>query len=139
MPYYVQTVGSERKHEPCEPQRRSAKTKQLFATLPVTDQGVITKRRWTFYWLLTSKMSRIDEFSSCYNPASKAVAAAVKPYAEITSCAFKMIHAPHIPPSLPLSPLPDLLPRSHQQQLSLQLLHAGEVSVPPAEPGRTWR
>lgn len=56
---------------------------------------------WTFYWLLTSKMTRIDEFTSGYEPAPKAVAAAVKPYAEMTSCAFKMIHALlSLPPSL---------------------------------------
>lgn len=34
---------------------------------------------WSFYWLLTCKMTRIDEFSSGYEPAPKAVAAAVKP------------------------------------------------------------
>lgn len=45
-------------------------------------------------------MSRIDEFSWGYEPAPKAVAAAVKPYTEMTSCAFKMIHA-----WLPLLPL----------------------------------
>lgn len=56
---------------------------------------------WTFYWLLTSKMTRIDEFSSGYEPAPKAVAAAVKSYGEMTSCAFKMIHALvlHPPPT----------------------------------------
>lgn len=48
-------------------------------------------------------MSRIDEFSSGYEPAPKAVAAAVKPYTEMTSCAFKMIHAllPLLPPPPP--------------------------------------
>lgn len=71
--------------------------------LPITDQCIITKCCWTFYWLLTSKMSRIDEFSSGYEPAPKAVAAAVKPYTEMTSCAFKMIHA--LLPPLPLLPL----------------------------------
>lgn len=45
-------------------------------------------------------MSRIDEFSWGYEPAPKAVAAAVKPYTEMTSSAFKMIHA-----WLPLLPL----------------------------------
>lgn len=53
----------------------------------------------SFYCLLTCKMTRIDEFSSGYEPVPKAAAAAVKPYTEMTSCAFKMIHAP-----VPLSP-----------------------------------
>lgn len=74
--------------------------------LPVTDQCIITTSCWTFYWLLTSKMTRIDEFSSGYEPAPKAVAAAVKPYTEMTCCAFKMIHAllPLLPLLLSLSP-----------------------------------
>ena len=78
-------------------------------------------------------MTRIDEFSSGYDPAPKAVAAAVKPHAEMTSCAFKMMHdlVPPLPPAL--SPPPDLFPWSHQQQLPLQLVHTSEESVSTAQ------
>lgn len=46
----------------------------------------------TFYWLQCSKMTGMDEFSSGYEEAPGIVAAAVKAYTEMTSCAFKMIH-----------------------------------------------
>lgn len=95
---------------------------------------MIMKHCWRFYWLLTSKMTRIDEFSSGYEYVQKAAAAAVKAYKEMTSCAFKMIHVFHSCLSSPVSPhTADLFPRSHQQQLSLQFVHTREVSVPAAE------
>lgn len=72
-------------------------------------------------------MTGMDEFSSGYEEAPGAVAAAVKAYTEMTSCAFKMIHA-RFPLPTP-SPLADLFPRSHEQQLPLQLLHTSENPV----------
>lgn len=67
---------------------------------PVPDWRVITKPCWSFYWLLTSKRSRMDELSW----GSEAVAAAVGAYTETTRFAFKMIHLlppppPHPPPT----------------------------------------
>ncbi len=81
----------------------------------VTHQYIITKCCWTFYWLPTSKMTWIDEFSSGYEPAPKAAAAAVKCGAEMTSCAFKMIHflLPRLL-CLPRTPLPLSLPVCYQ-------------------------
>lgn len=80
-------------------------------------------------------MSRIDEFSSGYEPAPKAVAAAVKPYTEMTSCAFKMIHA--LLPLLPLLPLLSLF-------LSLSTtrfipLITPAAAFPPVRPGPRHR
>lgn len=86
---------------------------------------------WFFYWLLTCKMTRIDEFSSGYEPAPKAAAAAVKAYAEMTSCAFKMIHA--LVPLLPLSLLLSLSPSAAR---FIPLITPVAAS-PPAHP-RQW-
>lgn len=38
--------------------------------LPVTDGRIIRKHCWSFYWLRTSKMSRIDEGRSGYEAAA---------------------------------------------------------------------
>ena len=77
-------------------------------------------------------MTRIDEFSSGYEWAGwapRVVAAAVKSYTEMTSCAFKMIHAPvpllllflsvrFIPPITPAAASPPAPP--HQWGLRLR-------------------
>lgn len=64
--------------------------KENSSPLPVTGGRVVTKHRWSFYWLLTRKKTRIDEWSPGYE------AAAVAAYAETTRFAFIMIHV--LPP-----------------------------------------
>lgn len=81
--------------------------KENSSPLPVTGGRVVTKHRWSFYWLLTSEKTRIDEWS----PGYEAVAAAVAAYAETTRFAFIMIHVLPPPPTLHPPPTTRFIPR----------------------------